>query len=182
MAGAAESPSKLSSQTASQALSKATLQLTPLQKQAVDVAQKYISDNSREDIIRRVLYEFEELEKYTEKLSRRDAEIAIDSMSINWNEAALQNANSYLEISGVSHDKLWQLLTGYIGDRFTNDQARYAMDNINVDWDLQSVKRVKHLLYVRNYSCEDMVDQLVIQDLFTVDQAIHGALMTGVCK
>lgn len=177
---AAESPSQLSSQTASQATSK----LTPQQQEAVKVAQSYMQtfDYSRKEIIRQVINEFETVEKYTERLSRRDAEIAIDSMNINWNEKALETANSYLETSVVSHDKLLQLLKGYIGDRFTNNQARYAMDNINVDWDLQSVRRAKEHLFFRNYSCKDMVDKLVIHDLFTVDQAIHGALMTGVCK
>lgn len=159
---------------------ESTSHLTPQQKEAVYVAQRYMQtfDYSRKEIIQQVIHEFKSVETYSEALSRKDAEIAIDSLNIDWNKKALKSVISYLESGAVSREKLLQLLSGAYGKGFTVDQARYAMSKIDVDWNQQAVREAKEYLRFRSA----MVDKLVIEDLYTVDQAVHGALMTGVCK
>jgi hypothetical protein len=55
-----------------------------------------------------------------------DATIAVDSLTVDWNDNAEKSARQYLEISGFSCKGLIEQLSSSAGDEYTKDQATYG--------------------------------------------------------
>jgi hypothetical protein len=55
-----------------------------------------------------------------------DATIAVDSLSINWNEQAVRSAQGYLLMMGFSCNGLIQQLSSDFGDKYTVTQAAFG--------------------------------------------------------
>ena len=55
-----------------------------------------------------------------------DATIAIDSLSIDWNEQAVRSAEQYLDMMGFSCNGLIDQLSSDGGEGYTVDQATYG--------------------------------------------------------
>jgi hypothetical protein len=55
-----------------------------------------------------------------------DATVAVDSLSIDWNEEAVKSAKQYLSISGFSCKGLINQLSSSAGDGYTVSQATYG--------------------------------------------------------
>lgn len=55
-----------------------------------------------------------------------DATIAVDSLTVDWNEQAVRSAKQYLEMSGFSCNGLIDQLSSDAGDKYTKSQATYG--------------------------------------------------------
>ena len=92
------------------------------QKNAVRSAEQYISMTgfSREGLIDQLSSDGGEGYDIT------DATIAIDSLSIDWNEQAVRSAEQYLDMMGFSCNGLIDQLSSDGGEGYTVDQATYG--------------------------------------------------------
>ena len=92
------------------------------QKNAVRSAEQYISMTgfSREGLIGQLSSDGGEGYDIT------DATIAIDSLSIDWNEQAVRSAEQYLDMMGFSCNGLIDQLSSDGGEGYTVDQATYG--------------------------------------------------------
>lgn len=96
--------------------------LTGPQKNAVRSAQQYISIQSfsRNGLI-------EQLSSvHGDGYNVSDATIAVDSLSIDWNEQAVKSAKHYLSIQGFSCKGLIEQLSSTYGDKYTESQATFG--------------------------------------------------------
>lgn len=55
-----------------------------------------------------------------------DATVAVDSLTVDWNEQAARSAKQYLAMSGFSCKGLIQQLSASVGDKYTESQATYG--------------------------------------------------------
>lgn len=96
--------------------------LTGPQKNAVRSANNYLSMTgfSRSGLIEQLSSPF------GDQYDILDATVAVDSMSIDWNEQAARSAESYLSMTGFSCDGLIEQLSSDAGDKYTNSQAAFG--------------------------------------------------------
>lgn len=106
--------------------------LTVAQSSAVRSAQSYLSHSgfSRAGLINQLTSE------YGEAFAPEDAEFGVahleQSGQVDWNQEAVQSAESYLRSSGFSRQGLFRQLTSQYGERFTADQANFALDTVGL--------------------------------------------------
>lgn len=63
-------------------------------------------------------------------------------------------------------------------DGYTKEEAAYAADNCNADWNKQAVKSVKKYLETTTFSKSALIEQLEY-DGFTHEQAVYGVEQNG---
>ena len=92
------------------------------QKNAVRSANNYLSMSgfSRDGLINQLS------SSYGDGYSVVDARVAVDSLSVNWNEQAVRSAQQYLSMMGFSCNGLINQLSSDAGDKYTVDQATYG--------------------------------------------------------
>ena len=83
---------------------------------------------------------------------------------------ALSSAKNYLKIMPFSHKGLQEQLK-YEG--YTSEEALYAADNCNADWNAQALKAAKQYLSTMAFSAKGLKEQLAY-DGYTSDQAQYG--------
>lgn len=113
-----------------------TLQQKPVytvaQQSAIRSANSYLSFKgfSRAGLAQQLTSE------YGEGFDPADAEFAIAAIEANgevdWNQEAVQSAESYLEFKGFSRDGLFEQLTSEYGEKFTPEQANFALDTVGL--------------------------------------------------
>ena len=96
--------------------------LTAAQRYAVRSADSYlkVSGFSRQGLINQLSSEF------GDQYNVRDATVAVDSLSIDWNKQAARSAAAYLKMSGFSCRGLIDQLSSEYGDKYTREQATYG--------------------------------------------------------
>lgn len=105
----------------------AVVPMTLGQENAIGSARSYLSFGgfSRAGLLRQLTSE------YGEGYEHADAEFAITYLEqngqVDWNEEAVQSAQSYLDLMSFSRDGLYQQLTSEYGEAFTHEQAEYAL-------------------------------------------------------
>lgn len=87
-------------------------------------------------------------------------------------ENALRSAENYLNIAGLSKEGLFEQLISY--DEFPEEAARYAVENINTDWDNNALRSAENYLDVAGLSDQKLYDQLIEYDGFTEEQAQYA--------
>ncbi|MFD6443968.1 Ltp family lipoprotein [Promicromonospora sp. NPDC060204] len=66
--------------------------------------------------------------EYGEAFPVKDAEFAVDSLDVDWNEQAAKAAQDYLDYDSFSRQGLIDQLSSKYGDQFTVEQATYGVD------------------------------------------------------
>lgn len=97
----------------------------PLEHQnALSKAEKYIKSSSfsKEKLYKQLLFE---------KFPDDSARYAVENIEVDWNEEALDKAKSYQKSSSMSLERLKSQLTSENGEQFTEEQAEYAINNLN---------------------------------------------------
>jgi hypothetical protein len=61
---------------------------------------------------------------------------------------------------------------------FTQEDAEYGVEALNVDWNTQAAKKAASYLKSSSFSASGLVDQLVYEG-FTQEQAEYGVSTTG---
>lgn len=97
-------------------------ELTGPQNNAVRSAKQYLSMTgfSRNGLIHQLSSDA------GEGFEVSDATVAVDSMSIDWNQQAVRSAKQYLNMMGFSCKGLIKQLSSSAGEKYTVDQATYG--------------------------------------------------------
>lgn len=92
-------------------------------------------------------------------------------------ERALESAQSYLEMSGMSRNGLIEQLSSSAGEGFPMADATWAVDHVRVDWNQEAVEAAKSYLEMTPMSKAALIDQLSSSagEGFTLAQATYAA-------
>ena len=85
-------------------------------------------------------------------------------------DRALKAAERYLRYSAFSEEGLVSQLEF---EDYSTEAARYAVENVDVDWNEQAVKKAESYLEYSSFSPEGLVSQLEFEG-FTTEQAQYG--------
>ena len=88
---------------------------------------------------------------------------------------ALRSAKSYLNYTAFSKKGLIEQLKF---EGFSDSEANYAVNNVNVDWNEQAAKCAENYLRYTSFSKQGLIDQLKFEG-FTQEQAEYGATAVG---
>ena len=88
---------------------------------------------------------------------------------------ALGSAREYLSISAFSYSGLIHQLE-YEG--YSTEEATYAADNCNANWNEQAAKSAKEYLDISSFSRQGLIDQLIYEG-YTQEQAEYGVTQNG---
>lgn len=88
---------------------------------------------------------------------------------------AIGSARSYLDTSSFSRKGLIAQLEY---EKFSYDDAVYAVDHITVNWNEQAAKSAKTYLQTSSFSRSGLIDQLEYEG-FTATQAEYGVAAAG---
>jgi len=83
---------------------------------------------------------------------------------------ALEKAKAYLGISAFSHDGLIEQLEF---EQFEHEEAVFAADNCEADWNEQAMKKAEAYLQTSAFSYSGLIEQLEYEK-FTTEQATYG--------
>ena len=89
---------------------------------------------------------------------------------------ALKSAENYISMMPMSEKGLLRQLTSEAGDKYPEEAAQYAIDNLEVDWNEQALKSAKQYLSMMPVSDEELRQQLVSDagEGFTEEQAQYA--------
>ena len=92
------------------------------------------------------------------------------------NRRALESAKSYLSFSGFSKQGLYQQLSSSAGEGFSQAEAQYAVDHVDVDWNKEAVESARSYLDLSPFSRNALIEQLSSSagEGFTYEQALHA--------
>ena len=91
-------------------------------------------------------------------------------------ENALQVAEDYIDLSGFSKAGLIDQLSSSAGEGFSNADATFAANNVDVDWNAEAVESAKDYLDLGGMSESALLDQLTSSagEQFTPEQAQYA--------
>lgn len=95
-------------------------------------------------------------------------------MSVN-QENAIRSAENYLDTMPFSKTGLIKQLKF---DKYSNEDATFAVNNIKVNYKEQAAKAAQHYLDTMSFSKSALIDQLKF-DGYTVDEATYGVSKVG---
>lgn len=84
---------------------------------------------------------------------------------------AMAKAKSYLDYTAFSYTGLVEQLEY---EKFSHEDAVWAADNCNADWNEQAVLKAKSYIDYSGFSCTGLIEQLEY-DGFTTEEATYGA-------
>ena len=92
------------------------------------------------------------------------------------NARALESAESYLAMGGFSKQGLYEQLSSEYGEGFTQAEAQYAVDHVDVDWNKEAVQSARSYLDMSPMSREGLIEQLSSSagEGFTYEQAVYA--------
>lgn len=88
---------------------------------------------------------------------------------------ALRSAREYLSFSAFSYTGLINQLE-YEG--YSTEEATYAADNCNANWNEQAAKSAKEYLDMSSFSRQELINQLIYEG-YTQEQAEYGVTRNG---
>jgi len=92
-------------------------------------------------------------------------------------QSAVRKAQEYLDTEAFSRLGLINQLVNF--EHFSTDDATYAVDSLNVDWNQQAAKKAKEYLDMEGFSHDGLITQLVSFEKFTPAQAAYGVNAVG---
>lgn len=97
---------------------------------------------------------------------------------------AVRSAESYISFSGFSRQGLIDQLSSEYGDQYSVEDATFAVDSLNIDYDEQAERSAESYLEFSGFSCQGLIDQLSSDfgDKYTPNQARNGAKAVGICE
>lgn len=104
--------------------------------------------------------------------SKRETDSALDSLAEQETQKndsavpreyqnALETAKQYNKISPMSKAGLYEQLTSEYGEKYSEEAAQYAIENIDADWKENAVKTAEKYLEITPMSKDELYDQLV---------------------
>ncbi|MBW0768246.1 hypothetical protein G8D22_10945 [Mammaliicoccus lentus] len=91
-------------------------------------------------------------------------------------KAALSSAKSYSEYLNMSKEGIFEQLTSKAGDKYPEDIARYAVENLKADYKKNALESAKSYINIMDMSNEELCDQLTSSagDKFTPEEAQYA--------
>ncbi|WP_119318747.1 Ltp family lipoprotein [Companilactobacillus formosensis] len=91
-------------------------------------------------------------------------------------KSALRKAESYSRNFHMSKQGIHEQLTSEYGEKFSQEAANYAMDNIEADWNENALKKAKSYQEDQNMSPEAVREQLTSEygEQFTPEEANYA--------
>lgn len=89
---------------------------------------------------------------------------------------ALEKAQSYYDLMNMSKQGIYDQLTSEYGEAFNQEDAQYAIDHLDVDYDAAALKSAKSYFETMNMSKQSIFDQLISEygDQFTQEEAQYA--------
>jgi len=96
-------------------------------------------------------------------------------------QQAVESAKSYLSIGGFSRTGLIEQLSSSAGEGFSEADAIFAVDDVQVNWNEEAVESAKSYMSVGGFSRTGLIEQLSSSagEGFTSAQAVHAANAVG---
>ena len=107
--------------------------------------------------------------------TKETAEIEETSNETTAQKNAVRKANSYISMTGFSRSGLIKQLEF---EKFSTEDATYAVDKISPDWNEQAAKKAKSYQDLSGFSRDGLIKQLEFEG-FTTAQAAYGADSVG---
>ena len=109
-------------------------------------------------------------EKVEEKEEKVEEEVPKEYKS------ALRKAKVYSDTMSMSKAGLYDQLTSEYGEKFSDEAAQYAMDNLEADWNKNALKKAKVYQETMAMSPSAIYDQLVSEygEKFTEEEAQYA--------
>jgi hypothetical protein len=73
---------------------------------------------------------------------------------------AIDSAEDYLAYSGFSKEGLYEQLSSDAGEGYSEAEARYAVEHVDVDWKKEAVQSAKEYLQSQSFSRQGLYEQL----------------------
>ena len=91
-------------------------------------------------------------------------------------KSALKKAKLYSDTMHMSKIGIYEQLTSEYGEKFTQEAARYAMDNLVADWNENALKKAKSYSDTMHMSKKAIYAQLISEygEKFTEDEAQYA--------
>lgn len=115
--------------------------------------------------------------EYGEKFSAESAKYAMDNIEFDdWKANALKKAESYSETMNMSKQGIYEQLTSENGEKFTADEAQYAIDTLKANFNENALAKAKDYQTSMSMSPEAIRDQLVSEygEKFTQEEADYA--------
>ncbi|WP_195563017.1 Ltp family lipoprotein [Streptococcus rubneri] len=110
----------------------------------------------------------------SEEFSKDEVQAAIDEIAdeVDWKANAVKKAETYLKTVHFSKYKLLSHLSGY--EKFTQEEAAYAVEHVKADWNLQALEKARDFRKYGNRSPEEIKKRLVEFEYFTEQEANYA--------
>lgn len=94
----------------------------------------------------------------------------------DYNANALEKAKSYSDTMHMSKQAIYDQLTAEAGEKFTADEAQYAIDNLEADYNANALAKAKQYQSEMSMSPEAIRDQLTSSagEKFTQEEADYA--------
>lgn len=91
-------------------------------------------------------------------------------------KSALRKAKVYSDTMSMSKEGLYDQLTSEYGEKFSDEAAQYAMDNLEADWNKNALKKAKTYSDTMSMSKAGLYDQLTSEygEKFTEEEAKYA--------
>ena len=91
-------------------------------------------------------------------------------------KSALRKAKVYSDTMSMSKEGLYDQLTSEYGEKFSDEAAQYAMDNLEADWNKNALKKAKTYSDTMSMSKAGLYDQLTSEygEKFTAEEAQYA--------
>lgn len=96
-------------------------------------------------------------------------------------ENAIKEAQNYIDIMGLSKVGLMNQLTSDSGSGYNKEDAAFAIEHINVDWNAEAVESAQAYLDTMSFSRSALIEQLHSKagSGFTLKQATYATNKVG---
>ena len=97
-------------------------------------------------------------------------------MELDWKANALEKAKTYSDTMYMSKLGVYNQLISEYGEKFTEEEAQYAVDNVDADWKENALEKAKTYQQSMDMSPEAIRDQLVSDygEQFTKEEADYA--------
>jgi len=97
-------------------------------------------------------------------------------MKADWKANALKKAEMYSSTMSMSKLGVYDQLISEYGEKFTKEEAQYAVDNMNADWKANALKKAETYASTMDMSDSAIYDQLVSEygEKFTQKEARYA--------
>ncbi|WP_228760168.1 Ltp family lipoprotein [Pseudactinotalea sp. HY158] len=120
-------------------------------------------------------------EEASKAAAKAEEEAAAQAALTAGQSNALRAAESYLSFMPFSRNGLIEQLSSEYGDGYSVEDATFAADNVEVDWNEQAAKAAANYLDLMAFSRKGLIEQLTSEygDGYTLDQATYGVDQAG---